>query len=44
MTKTKFEEFVAALERLCIDYSVSQLHVTRAMTRIFNGEKGKSNR
>jgi hypothetical protein len=41
MTKPKFEEFVTALERLCIDYSVTQLHVMRAITRIFNGSRFK---
>jgi hypothetical protein len=41
MKAAKFEEFVGALERLCIEYAVTQLHVMRAITRIFNGEKSQ---
>ena len=42
MQDKKFEQFVAAFEALCIEYAVTQMHVLRAMTRIFNGEGRRS--
>ena len=41
MNDKDFEQFVAALTALMIDFKATQMHVLRAMTRIFNGKEGK---
>ncbi len=38
MHDKEFEQFVAALMALVIDFKATQMHLLRAMSRIFNGE------
>ena len=42
MQDKDFEQFVAALTALIIDFKATEMHVLRAMTRIFNGEGRRS--
>ena len=39
MQDKEFEQFVAALRVLVIDFKATQMHLLRALSRIFNGEK-----
>ena len=38
MNDKEFEQFIAALMALVIDFKATQMHVLRALARIFNGE------
>ncbi len=38
MQDKEFEQFVAAIMALVIDFKATQMHLLRAMARIFNGE------